>query len=75
MGRKRAVEEEFVVKGDEVRHVPTNARFYAYAGREDIHQHQVGHMGSVLPNGDDYEEDSIWAIARRLMKEGMKKRG
>jgi hypothetical protein len=38
-----------------------------YPDREEIKSYQVGHMGSVLPNGDDYEEASIKAIAVRLM--------
>jgi hypothetical protein len=69
MPRKEASVEEFVVSGNEVKHVPTNATFYAYNGQEEISSYLVGHMGSVLPNGVDYEEDSIKRIAAKLMKE------
>ncbi len=70
--RKIAVPEEFTIQGNDVKHVPTNATFHAYEGREEINGYLVGHLGSVLPNGDDYEEDSVWAIARRLMKDRLK---
>jgi hypothetical protein len=73
MARKKAVETEFRVEEDAVIHMPTNARFVAHSGREDIHQYSLGHLGSVLPNGDDYEEDSVWEIARRLMNERLKR--
>jgi hypothetical protein len=67
--RNLATTEEFVVSGNEVKHVPTNATLFAYEGQEEISSYIVGHMGSVLPNGDDYEEDSIKRIAVKLMKE------
>ena len=49
--------------------MPTNATFYAYPGRPVIHAHLVGHLGSVLPNGDDYDETSIWRIAKKMIAE------
>jgi hypothetical protein len=67
--RKEATVEEFVVSGNEVKHVPTNATFYAYKGQKEISSYLRGHMGSVLPNGDDYEEETIERIAAKLMKE------
>jgi hypothetical protein len=73
MSRKIASETEFEIGENQVRHVPTNATFYAHDGQEEISSFLVGHMGSVLPNGDDYEEDSIKAIAARLMIERLKK--
>ena len=69
MPRKLAVVEEFTVQGDEVKHVPTKATFSAYPGGVDIATCLMGHLGSVLPNGDDYNEESVWAIARQLMKD------
>ncbi len=66
--RKVAVEAEFTIDENEVKHVPTTATFYACPGQ--ISGYLMGHMGSVLPNGDDYEEDSIKAIAVRLMQRG-----
>jgi hypothetical protein len=44
MVRKRAVVEEFTVGENEVKHGPTSATFYAYPGREEIHQHRIGHL-------------------------------
>jgi hypothetical protein len=73
MPRKIASEDEFEIGENQVRHVPTNATFYAYDGQEEISSFLVGHMGSVLPNGGDYEEDGIKAIATRLMKDRLKK--
>jgi hypothetical protein len=67
--KKRATVEEFVVTGNEVKHVPTNATFYAYEGGRQISRFLVGSMGSVLPNGDDYDVDSIKEIAAKLMRE------
>jgi hypothetical protein len=66
--RKVAVGAEFTVGENEVKHVPTTATFYAYPAQDEISSYLMGHMGSVLPNGDDYEEDSIKAIAVRLMQ-------
>jgi hypothetical protein len=67
--REKATVEEFVVTGNEVKHVPTNATFYAYEGGNQIGRFLVGNMGSVLPNGDDYDVDSIKEIAGKLMRE------
>jgi hypothetical protein len=66
--RKQAVDSEFEVQGNTVLHVPTNARFNSYPGNTEIKGYNMGHLGSVLPNGDDYEEDTVFLIAKRLMK-------
>jgi len=70
--RNKAVTEEFKVEENLVVHVPTNAKFSAYPGSDEIHVHNPGNLGSVLPNGDDYDEDSVWVIARQLMKERLR---
>ena len=70
MSRKKiATEDEFDREENSVTHRPLNATFYAYPGRPEIHRHIVGHLGSVLPNGDDYDVESVWRIARRLIAE------
>jgi len=69
MSKKMATVDEFEVSHNQVRHVPTKATFYAYEGHKEIKGNLVGSMGSVLPNGDDYDVDSIWAIARQLIRE------
>ncbi len=70
MSRSRmAIEDEFEIEENSVIHRPLNATFYAYPGRPEIHRYIVGHLGSVLPNGDDYDEDSVWRIARKLIAE------
>ena len=70
MPRKRiATEDEFDREENSVTHRPLNATFYAYPESPEICRHIVGHLGSVLPNGDDYDEDSVWRIARRLIAE------
>lgn len=66
---KTASLDEFRIDENSVTHEPLKARFYAYPGREEIHRFTRGHLGSVLPNGDDYDVDSVWEIARKLMRE------
>jgi hypothetical protein len=67
--RKIAVEDEFDREENSVTHGPLNTTFYAYPGSPEICRYIVGHLRSVLPNGDDYDEDSVWRIARRLIAE------
>ena len=73
MPRKVAAEDEFVVSDNSVTHVPLNAIFMAYPDRPEIDSYLAGDLGNVLPNGDDYDEESVITIATRLMRDRNKK--
>jgi hypothetical protein len=61
--------EEFELSENEVVHTPTNATWTAYPGRPEPHLYRASMLGSVLPNGDDYREDEVTAIALKLLAE------
>jgi hypothetical protein len=73
MPRKHPSVEEFELKENQVVHTPTNATWTAYPGQAEPHLYRASRLGSVLPNGDDYREDEIEAIALRLMRERLTK--
>jgi hypothetical protein len=66
--RKEATDAEFEFDGDHtVVHLPTNARFTAYSGQEHYSTIGWGQLGSILPNGDDYEEETVCRIANKRL--------
>jgi hypothetical protein len=66
--RNEATEDEFEFEGGHtVVHLPTNARFAAYPGQGHFSNYLRGDLGSVLRNGDDYEEDIVFQIANKLL--------
>jgi len=73
MARKRPSIEEFEVLGNLVVHKPTGAAWTAYDGDPEPSIYRPGRLGSVLPNGDDYREKEVGEIARRLLRERLKK--
>jgi len=44
-----------------------NARFTAHADQGHYYNYLQGHLGSILPNGDDYEEESVFRIANKML--------
>jgi hypothetical protein len=70
MGKRvRPKLEEFEISENEVVHKPTKATWTAYAGRPEPHLYRQSMLGSVLPNGDDYREDEVTAMALKLLAE------
>jgi hypothetical protein len=65
--------EEFEVSENEVVHKPTNATWTAYEGRPEPSTHRASMLGSVLPNGDDYREHEVTAMALKLLADRLKK--
>jgi hypothetical protein len=61
--------EEFEVRENEVIHKPTNATWTAYPGRPEPRSYRRSMLGSVLPNGDDYREHEVTAMAIKLLAE------
>ena len=61
--------DEFEVRGDEVIHGPTNARWTAYPGDPLPHLQNLGMLGSVMSDGDEYREDDVLRIALKLLRE------
>jgi len=66
-------EEEFTVSATEVIHNPTNATWTAYEGEAQPHLYRQSMLGSVLPNGDDYREHEVTAMALKLLADRLKK--
>lgn len=62
-------EDQFEVLGDQVVHLPTGARWSAYPGQREPHIRNLGRLGSVLPNGEDFREDEVERVALRLLAE------
>jgi hypothetical protein len=50
-------------------HRPTNACWTAYPGDPLPHLQNLGMLGSVLPDGDEYREDDVLQIALKLLRE------
>jgi hypothetical protein len=65
----RITRDQFVVKENEVVHLPTGARFIAEPG--DGHPVQViwGGAGDRLDAGEDYRPDAIELVAAQLLME------
>jgi hypothetical protein len=63
----KPTEAEFVVRDDEVEHTPTGATWSAYPGHPEPSHLRRAMLGSVLPNGDDYREHEVTAVALRLL--------
>jgi hypothetical protein len=61
--------EEFEVGENQVIHKPTNATWTAYPGRPEPCSYRLSMLGSVLPNGDDYREHEVTAMALKLLAE------
>ena len=64
--------EQFEVKDNEVIHTPTNATWTAYAGHPEPHLYRRSSLGSVLQNGDDYREDEVTEMAKKLLADRLK---
>jgi hypothetical protein len=73
MPRKLPDHAEFEVGQNHVLHKPTNARWTAYSGQAAAHIFTRGHLGSVLPNGDDYDEERTTRMAVQLLAQRLKK--
>jgi hypothetical protein len=69
MPRVKPTLEEFEVRGNEVIHAPTNATWTAHPGVAEPHLYRRSMLGSVLPNGDDYREHEVTAMALKLLAE------
>jgi hypothetical protein len=71
--RVRPSRQQFEVTKDKVIHKPTDATWYAFADEAYPHLFVRSMLGSVLPNGDDYREDEVTAMALELLRERLKK--
>jgi hypothetical protein len=65
--RAYPMREEFEIKENEVMHRPTNASWSAYPGKPEPSTYRRSMLGGVLPNGDDYREDEVTAMALSLL--------
>jgi len=66
--------DEFEIRENEVIHKPTNATWTAYPESAEPVWYRQSALGSVLSNGDDYREDEVAAMARRLLAERLTKK-
>ena len=58
----RVTREQFVMRGREVKHLPTGATFAAQFVN-------WGRCGAVLPNGDDFDQDEVVKLAHTILIE------
>ena len=74
MPLKKPTEDQFRWDDDVLTHDPTGARWWwAYPESQSLDiGHNPGHLGDVLDNGDDYDEDEVRETAYSLLA---KKRG
>ena len=69
---KKPSEDQFVLEGNRVRHVPTDAWWSAYPHSSEPQIHSKGMLGSVLENGDDYDCSEVQSMALRILRESLK---
>ncbi len=69
MPRVTVREDQFEVSGDQVVHLPTRAKWTAYPGQREPHIKNLGRLGGVLPNGDDFRVDEVERVALKLLAE------
>ncbi len=60
--------EEFEIKGDVIRHVPTGYTMKFHPGSRDTGIAEIGQLGRPLADGRDYEPDDIREMVRELRK-------
>jgi hypothetical protein len=63
----QATREQFEVGENEVMHRPTCATWIAYPGRPEAKSYRRGMLGSVLSDGDDYDEGEVTTMALQLL--------
>lgn len=61
--------EEFECGEDEVTHILTGARFWAYPESLEPHGENWGQAGRVLGNGNVYEHAEIYQIACQFLRQ------
>jgi len=69
MTRTKVTADQFRLEGNKVVHIPTNARWTAYPGRPEPHMENLGMLGSVLPNGDDYCKEDVMPFVLKMLRE------
>lgn len=69
MAMLKATEEEFEVSGNKAVHRPTGARFTRSYPESDSDDAVInwGKAGSVLDNGDEYDQEDIANVARKIL--------
>jgi len=60
---------QFKLLENGVAHLPTNARFTIHPGGGDLENVEIGDLGSVLTNGEQYSETEVAEMACRIWKE------
>ena len=69
MTRTKVTPDQFRLDGNEVVHIPTSARWSSYPGRPEPHLENLGMLGSILPNGEDYWKEDVLPHALQLLRE------
>jgi hypothetical protein len=67
MTRKLPTLEEFEVRKNAVVHLPTDATWTAYPGHTQCSNFRPGMLGSILPNGAEYEVSAVEKMALGLL--------
>jgi hypothetical protein len=67
--KTRVTRSQFEIGENEVRHIPTGARFWAYPGIAEPHRCNRGRADIRFPNGEDYHLSDIQVVATQLLVE------
>jgi hypothetical protein len=59
-------QDQFEISPKGITHKPTGASFTPYPGEPSSGTMNLGQLGSVLPNGDDYRPHEVQAMMRQL---------
>jgi hypothetical protein len=66
-------EDQFEVSHNGIKHKPTRWEFNPYPGQPLSGNARLGHHGSKLPSGEDYDPGEVEAMAKRLWADYVKK--
>ncbi len=66
---KKPSEDQFVLEGSRVRHLPTGAWWSAYLHAAEPQFHSEGMLGSVLENGDEYDREEVQLVAIKILRD------
>ncbi len=66
MTYEKPVEKEYKTEKDGICHLPTCSRFYPHAGMDELQLVELGKLGSMLENGDDYRQSEVEEMAVKL---------
>jgi hypothetical protein len=68
-------EDQFEISDKGIKHTPTGYEFIPHPGQPFSGNVHLGHHGSKLPSGEDYDPSEVKAMMGRLWNAHVKKSG